>query len=75
MPGMNGGPHPYLNKAFREWSGVFGGEVIASALLDRLLRHAIAINIRGASYWLRDRLADLGPEAAAPPRPRPAEGR
>lgn len=70
-----GSPILTSNKAFREWGGVFGGEVIASALLDRLLHHAIAINIRGASYRLRDRLADLGPEAAAPPRPRPAEGR
>jgi DNA replication protein DnaC len=75
------------NKAFREWGGVFGDEVIASALLDRLLHHAIVINIRGASYRLRERIADLGPEAAAPlappaarrrgrpPRPLPAEGR
>jgi len=59
------------NKAFREWGSVFGDEVIASALLDRLLHHANVVNIRGASYRLRERLADLGPEAgtalAAPP--------
>ena len=58
------------NKAFREWGSIFGGyEVIASALLDRLLHHAIVLNIRGASYHLRDRMGELGPEAVAPPAP------
>lgn len=66
------------NKAFREWGSIFGDEVIASALLDRLLHHAIVLNIRGASYRLRDRAADLGPEGPTPPprrrgRPRQAE--
>ena len=55
------------NKPFRDWGQVFGDEVIASALLDRLLHHAVVLNIRGASYRLRDRLPDLGPEA--PPAP------
>jgi DNA replication protein DnaC len=63
------------NKAFREWGGVFGDEVIASALLDRLLHHAIVLNLRGASYRLRERIADLGPEAAAPPAPPTARRR
>jgi DNA replication protein DnaC len=63
------------NKAFREWGTVFGDEVIASALLDRVLHHAIVLNIRGPSYRLRDRVADLGPEAAAPLAPAPARRR
>ena len=59
------------NKAFQEWGSVFGDEVIAIALLDCLLHHANVVNIRGSWYRLRERLADLGPEAgtalAAPP--------
>lgn len=61
------------NKPFRDWGQVFGDEVIASALLDRLLHHAVVLNIRGASYRLRDRLADLGPES--PPAPARRRGR
>jgi DNA replication protein DnaC len=59
------------NKPFRDWGQVFGDEVIASAVLDRLLHHAVVINIRGASYRLRDQLAVLGPE----PSPVPAKRR
>jgi DNA replication protein DnaC len=59
------------NKAFREWGGVFGDEVIAGALLDRLLHHAVVVTIRGASYRLREQ-ADLGPEDAAAPAAPPA---
>lgn len=57
------------NRGFAEWGEVFGGPVVASALLDRLLHHAVVIRIEGASYRLR-RHADLLPETAtrhAPP--------
>ena len=65
------------NRGFAEWGEVFGGPVVASALLDRLLHHAVVIRIEGASYRLR-RHADLLPETAtrhappveAPPRRR-----
>jgi hypothetical protein len=36
--------------------------VVATALLDRLLHHAVVIHIEGASYRLRQH-ADLFPEA------------
>jgi DNA replication protein DnaC len=52
------------NRGFVEWSEVFGGPVVASALLDRLLHHAIVVRIEGASYRLR-RHADLLPETSA----------
>ena len=61
------------NKPFRDWGQVFGDDVIASALLDRLFHHAVVLNIRGASYRLRDRVADLGPEI--PPAPVTRRGR
>ena len=70
------------NRGFAEWGEVFGDPVVATALLDRLLHHAVVIQIEGSSYRLRQH-ADLMPEhvrskasinlanpgtAAAPPR-------
>lgn len=49
------------NRGFAEWGEVFGGPVVATALLDRLLHHAIVIQIEGASYRLRQH-ADLIPD-------------
>ena len=46
------------NKGFEEWGQVLGDEVMAAAMLDRLLHHAHIVNIRGNSYRLRHR-ADL----------------
>ncbi|AWK85404.1 IS21-like element helper ATPase IstB [Azospirillum thermophilum] len=67
------------NRGFSEWSEVFGDTVVATALLDRLLHHAVVVRIEGASYRLR-RHADLIPDpftarpavqpAAAAPRRR-----
>ncbi len=53
------------NRGFREWAQVFGDNVIAAALLDRLLHHAIVIEIDGSSYRLREH-AHLMPEALHP---------
>ena len=52
------------NRGFAEWGDVFGGTVVATALLDRLLHHAVVVRIEGASYRLR-RHADLLPDSAA----------
>jgi DNA replication protein DnaC len=49
------------NRGFAEWGEVFGNPVVATALLDRLLHHAVVIQIEGASYRLRQH-ADLVPE-------------
>ena len=49
------------NRGFGEWAEIFGDPVVASALLDRLLHHAIVIAIEGNSYRLREH-ADLVPE-------------
>jgi DNA replication protein DnaC len=49
------------NRGFAEWGEVFGDQVVATALLDRLLHHAIVIQIEGSSYRLRQH-ADLVPE-------------
>jgi DNA replication protein DnaC len=50
------------NRGFAEWGQVFGDPVVATALLDRLLHHAVVVQIEGASYRLRQH-ADLVPEA------------
>jgi DNA replication protein DnaC len=49
------------NRGFAEWGEVFGDPVVATALLDRLLHHAVVIQIEGSSYRLRQH-ADLLPE-------------
>lgn len=50
------------NRGFGEWAEIFGDAVVATALLDRLLHHAVVIPIEGNSYRLREH-ADLLPEA------------
>jgi DNA replication protein DnaC len=49
------------NRGFAEWGEIFGDSVVATALLDRLLHHAVVIQIEGSSYRLREH-ADLVPE-------------
>ncbi len=63
------------NRGFRDWGEVFVDNVIAAALLDRLLHHAVVIEIEGSSYRLRQH-AHLVPEGtgkaaeSAPPKRR-----
>ena len=61
------------NRSFAEWGDIFGGFVVATARLERLLHNAVVIRIEGASYRLRKH-ADLIPElvrANAPITPPP----
>ena len=68
------------NRGFAEWGDVFGGTVVATALLDRLLHHAVVVQIEGASYRLRAH-TDLIPQhtrshaAITPPPPPKRRGR
>ena len=68
------------NRGFAEWGELFGDLVVATALLDRLLHHAVVIQIEGASYRLREH-TDLIPEHVranapiAPPPPPKRRGR
>jgi DNA replication protein DnaC len=41
------------NKGFEEWGEVLGDEVMAAALIDRILHHCHIVNIRGNSYRMR----------------------
>jgi DNA replication protein DnaC len=38
------------NKGFEEWGDILGDEVMAAALIDRLMHHCHVVNIRGNSY-------------------------
>jgi DNA replication protein DnaC len=51
------------NKPFGRWGEVFGDEVVAAAMIDRLVHHAEVIALKGDSYRLKDR--DLGRSHAA----------
>lgn len=51
------------NKAFSEWGQVLGDDVLASAILDRLLHHCDVISINGPSYRLKDHVKPKGGEA------------
>jgi len=68
------------NRGFADWGEVFGDPVVATALLDRLLHHAVVVQIEGASYRLRAH-ADLMPvharthAAITPPPPPKRRGR
>jgi DNA replication protein DnaC len=42
-------------KSHLEWRKVFGDDVLATAILDSLLHHAITFNIKGDSYRLREK--------------------
>ena len=42
------------NKGFEEWGHVLGDEIMAAALIDRLLHHGHIVNIRGNSYRMRE---------------------
>ena len=41
------------NKGFEQWGRILGDEVMAAALLDRLLHRCHIVNIRGNSYRMR----------------------
>lgn len=43
------------NKSFMDWGEIFGDQVIATAILVRLLHHSTTLNIKGESYRLKDK--------------------
>jgi DNA replication protein DnaC len=50
------------NKPFSGWGEIFGDDVVAAAMIDRLVHHAEILALKGDSYRLRDR------DLARPPR-------
>ncbi|MER6655342.1 MULTISPECIES: ATP-binding protein [Streptomyces] len=51
------------NKPFGRWGEVFGDDTVATATIDRLVHHAVAISLKDDSYRMRGN--DLGPVPAA----------
>ena len=47
------------NKSFADWGEILGDNIIASAILDRLLHHSTIFNIKGTSYRLREKKKEL----------------
>ena len=41
------------NQGFEQWGQILGDEVMAAALLDRVLHRCHIVNIPGNSYWLQ----------------------
>ncbi|HHW19461.1 MAG TPA: ATP-binding protein, partial [Firmicutes bacterium] len=62
------------NKSFDQWGQVFGDDVIASAILDRLLHHSHIIAINGPSYRLKDKLNQTAAPAAVTSQREPVKG-
>lgn len=52
------------NLSFGEWGALLGDEVLATALLDRLLHHAEVITINGRSYRMRNHAGADGPASS-----------
>ncbi len=56
------------NRSYGDWGSIFQDNVVASAILDRLLHHSTTINIKGESYRLKDkRKAGVLAQTTAPP--------
>jgi len=48
------------NKPFSRWGEVFNDNMLANAILDRLIHHSHLIKITGPSYRIKDKLVDMG---------------
>jgi DNA replication protein DnaC len=70
------------NKGFEQWGEVLGDDVMAAALIDRVLHHCHLVNIRGNSYRMREHTelhrallqSDVEEPAEAVRRPRRSKG-
>ena len=62
------------NKSYGDWGDILADQILATAILDRLLHFSTTLNIRGQSYRLREKrkagvfseLADAAKEAQDP---------
>jgi DNA replication protein DnaC len=59
------------NKGFEDWGEVLGDDVMAAALIDRLLHHCHIVNIRGNSYRMREHRALATRLGIPPAKPAP----
>ncbi|PFG15086.1 IstB-like ATP binding protein [Bacillus sp. es.036] len=45
-----------IRKSYVEWGKIFGDDVLATAMLDRIVHHSTTFNIKGGSYRLREKV-------------------
>ena len=46
------------NRNFKDWGSIFNDEVIAAAIIDRLLHHSHLFIINGPSYRIKDKVVE-----------------
>ena len=51
------------NLPFARWGDVFGDQVVAAAMIDRIVHHADVITLKGSSYRLKNKGIDTLPSA------------
>ena len=51
------------NKPFEEWGKIFGDDVVAAAILDRVLHHCYPFFIQGKSYRMKELIGNRKKEA------------
>ena len=55
------------NKPFSKWGEIFGDDMVATAMIDRLIHHADILSLKGDCYRLRGK--DIGPRPTPVPDP------
>jgi DNA replication protein DnaC len=54
------------NKPFSKWGEIFGDDMAATAMIDRLIHHSEILSLKGDSYRLRGKDLDARPNARPP---------
>lgn len=47
------------NQSFSKWGELFNNNILANAILDRLLHHSYVFNITGDSYRIKDMISKM----------------
>ncbi len=53
------------NKPFSAWGEIFGDDMAATAMIDRLIHHSEILSLKGDSYRLRGKDLDARPALPA----------
>lgn len=57
------------NLPFSRWAEVFGDQIVAAAMIDRIVHHAEVLTLKGASYRLKNKHLNTLPSARADNQP------
>ena len=60
------------DKPFSAWGEIFGDDMAATAMIDRLIHHAEILSLKGDSYRLRGKTSTPAPLAPPPTSNHPA---